>query len=80
MSHSRRDFTRYAGYAAAGAVVLAPIALAAATWTPLDPAPRPSRAEGENVAAPAVEERRRPRDKDEKRRPKRDERKAKDSS
>ena len=80
MSYSRRELTRYVGFAAAGAVVAAPIALVVASWAPLDSPPRLSRADEENVAAPAAEERRRRRDKDQKQRPNRDERKAKDAS
>jgi hypothetical protein len=80
VSPSRRDVTRYAGYAAAAAVVAAPIALAVASWSPLDSPPRLSRADQENVAAPRAEERQRPRNKDQKQRPNRDDRKAKDSS
>ena len=80
MSYSRRDVTRYVGYAAAAVVVAAPIALAVASWAPLDPPPRLSRADEENVAVPEAEKQRRPRDKDQKQRPNRDERKSKNSS
>lgn len=82
MSHSRRDFTRYIGYAATAVVVATPIALAAASWVPLEPPPRLSRADEENVAVPEAEKQRRPRDKDkdQKQRPIRDERKPKNSS
>ena len=80
MRHSRRDVTRYVGYAATAVVVTAPIALAVASWAPLDPPPRLSREDEENAAAPEAEKQRRPRDKDQKQRPNRDERKSKNSS
>jgi len=80
VSYSRRDLTRYVGFAAAGAVVVAPVALAVASWGPLEPAPRLSQADEKNLGDPVSEERRRPRDKDQKQHPKRDESEVKDPS
>jgi hypothetical protein len=77
---SRREFARHVGYVAAGAVVVVPIALVAASWVPLDPAPRLAGSGKDEATAPTGREQRRAQDKEPKQRPSREERKAKGSS
>jgi hypothetical protein len=76
MTTSRRDIMQIVGFAAAGAILAAPVVLAVASRMPLEPVPRSVR--GTEESATEEEDRRRSRNRDRQQRPNRDERKSRD--